>query len=149
MRHFQVAAATLAIALAAVACGGDDEAGVDGNGTALSPQVAEVTAKDFSFVPAKLPGNVGAPIEITLKNIGQAPHTFTIDEFDVDTEIAAGEETTVTVLPSEPGEFNYYCRFHRDQGMLGEISTTGEGAAATDVPTSAPADVPTDEPYEY
>jgi len=149
MRHFPVGAATLAIALAALACGGDDEAGVDGNGTASSPQLVEVTAKDFSFVPAKLRGTVGAPIEITLKNTGQAPHTFTIDEFNIDAEVAAGDEVTLTVLPSEPGEFDYYCRFHEGQGMRGEISTTGEGAAATDAPTSAPADGPTDEPYEY
>lgn len=149
MRHFQVAAATLAIALAALACGGDDEAGVDGNGTASSPQVVEVTAKDFSFVPPKLRGTPGAPIEITLKNTGQAPHTFTIDEFNVDTEVAAGKETTLTVLPSEPGEFNYYCRFHEDRGMRGAITTTGEDVSGGDA--AAPSESPVGETdgYDY
>ena len=147
MRSAQVAAAILAIAVAALACGGGDEVGVDGNGTASSPQLVEVTAKDFSFVPAKLRGAVGAPIEITLKNKGQATHTFTIDEFNVDTEVAAGEKTTVTVLPSEPGEFNYYCRFHEGRGMRGVITTTGEeesGAGA-----ASPSDPPADDTDGY
>ena len=141
MRYPQAAAAILAIALAALACGGDDEAGLDGNGTASSPQLVEVTAKDFSFVPAKLRGTVGAPIEITLKNTGQVSHTFTIDEFNVDTELAAGEKTTVTVLPSEPGEFTYYCRFHEGRGMRGVITTSGEDVSGAGA--SSPSDPPT------
>jgi plastocyanin len=147
MRHFQVAAATLAIALAALACGGDDEAGVDGNGTASSPQLVEVTAKDFSFVPPKLRGTVGAPIEITLKNTGQVSHTFTIDEFNVDTEVVAGATTTVTVLPSEPGEFNYYCRFHEGRGMRGAITTTGEDGSGAGA--ASPSDAPATETDDY
>jgi plastocyanin len=141
IRISQVAAAILAIAVAAVACGGEDEAGVDGNGASSSPQIVEMTVKDFKFVPPKLRGTIGAPIEITLKNTGQVSHTFTIEEFNVDTEVPAGGKTTVTVLSSEPGEFDYYCRFHQDRGMRGVITTTGEygsgaGAASpTDPPT--------------
>ena len=147
MRHFQVAAATLAISLAALACGGDDEAGVDGNGSASSPQLVEVIAKDFSFVPAKLRGSVGVPIEITLKNTGQVSHTFTVDEFNVDTEIAAGEETTVTVVPPNPGEFNYYCRFHEGRGMRGAITTTGEDGSGAGA--GSPSDEPATETDDY
>lgn len=149
MRNFGVVAATLAIALVAVACGGDDEANVDNNGTASSPQLVEVTAKDFSFKPAKLRGTLGAPIEITLKNNGQVSHTFTIDEFNVDTEIAAGETTTLTLLPPEAGEFNYYCRFHEGRGMRGTITTfaeDGSGAGAAS-PSDAPA--PETDDYSY
>ena len=149
MRHFRVAAATLAMALAALACGGDDEAGVDGDATASSPQVVEVTAKDFSFVPAKLRGTVGAPIELTLNNTGQVSHTFTIDEFKVDTEVAAGEETTVTVLPSEPGEFDYYCRFHEGRGMRGAITTTGEDGSGAGAASPSDAPAPETDDYSY
>ena len=140
MRHVQAATATLTIILAALACGGDDEADGGSNVTAASPQIVEVTAKDFSFVPPKLRGTVGAPIEITLKNTGQAAHTFTIDEFNVDTEVAPGEETTLTVLPAEPGEFNYYCRFHEGRGMRGAITTTGEDVS--DGGAAAPSESP-------
>jgi plastocyanin len=139
--------AIVAIALTALACGGDDEAGVDGNGTASSPQLVEVTAKDFSFVPPKLRGTVGAPIEIALKNTGQVSHTFTIDEFNVDTEVAAGAKATVTVLATEPGEFNYYCRFHEGQGMRGAITTTGEDGSGADA--GSPSDAPITETEDY
>jgi len=147
MRHFQFAVAIVSIPLAALACGGDDEAVVGGNGTASSPQLVELTAKDFSFVPAKLRGTVSAPIEITLKNTGQVSHTFTIDEFNVDTEVAAGEKTTVTVLPSEPGEFNYYCRFHEGRGMRGAITTTGEDGSGAGA--ASPSDAPATEADDY
>jgi plastocyanin len=139
--------AMVAIALFGVACGGDDEAGVDGDVAQPSPQLVEVTAKDFSFVPPKLRGTVGAPIEVTLKNTGQVPHTFTIDEFSVDTEIGPGEETKLMVLPPEPGEFNYYCRFHQEQEMRGAITTVSEGAASGDERTSADGEA-TGEPEE-
>ena len=147
MRHFQFAVAIVSITLAALACGGDDEAVVGGNGTASSPQLVELTAKDFSFVPAKLRGTVSAPIEITLKNTGQVSHTFTIDEFNVDTEVAAGEKTTVTVLPSEPGEFKYYCRFHEARGMRGAITTTSEDESGAGA--ASPSDPPADDTNGY
>jgi len=98
-------------------------------------------------VPAKLRGTVSAPIEITLKNTGQVSHTFTIDEFNVDTEVAAGEKTTVTVLPSEPGEFNYYCRFHEGRGMRGAITTTGEDGSGAGA--ASPSDPPPDDTNGY
>lgn len=146
MRRVQAATATLTVVLAALACGGDDEADI-GSAATPSPQIVEVTAKDFSFVPAKLRGTVGAPIEITLKNAGQAAHTFTIDEFNVDTEVAPGEETTLTVLPAEPGEFNYYCRFHEGRGMRGAITTTGEDVS--DGGAAAPSGSPVGETDGY
>ena len=147
MRYVLAAATTAAIVLAALACGGDDEAGVDGDSVQPSPQIVEMTLKDFSFVPPKLRGTIGAPIEVTLKNTGQTAHTFTIDEFNVDTEVAAGEETTVTVLPPEPGEFNYYCRFHEEQGMRGAINTTGEDVSGAG--DASPSEAPEDEPDEF
>jgi plastocyanin len=152
MRFVTGFAAALPIALAAVACGGDDEAGVNGNDVQATPQLVEITMKDFSYVPPKLRGSVGAPIEVTLKNTGKTAHTFTIDEFNVDTEVAAGEETKVMVLPPEPGEFNYYCRFHKEQEMRGAITTVSEGAESGGEPTSAdegPTGEPEEDPYEY
>ena len=150
MRYVGVAT-IMAIIFVALACGGDDEAALDSEANP-TPQIIEMTVKDFSFVPPKLRGTIGAPIEITLKNTGQAAHTFTIDEFNVDTEVAAGEETKVTVLPPEPGEFNYYCRFHEEQGMRGAINTTAEGVEAPGQPTNAteePADEAEEDPFDY
>jgi plastocyanin len=131
-----------------IACGSDEEATDQGGAaTEVAPSEVEVTAADFSFAPTKLTGNVGREIEVTLANTGDAPHTFTIDEYNVDVEIAAGEEMIVTVIPSEPGEFNFYCRFHQAQGMQGAISTTGE--AGEDEAAEEPTAAPEDDPYTY
>ena len=146
---------TLGIALAAasaliVACGGDEEADssddVRDGATPDTLQTVEVTASDFSFTPGNLTANTGDPFDLVLTNDGNAPHTFTIDEFGVDAEVAAGEETTVSVTPSESGEFSFYCRFHRQQGMEGDITVSGVGGAGDTDPTESPAD---DGYYDY
>jgi plastocyanin len=149
-----VSIVVIAALLAAVACGGDEETSDAGSADVDAvPTEVEVAVTDFAFAPTRLTGSVGQDLEVTLTNTGEAPHTFTIDEYNVDVEVAAGDETTVTVLPSEPGEFNYYCRFHESQGMLGAITTAAEGAALPEQPTDA-ADEPTEEPsddplYDY
>jgi plastocyanin len=134
-----------------VACGGDEEADYSGDppsgvATDGAPQTVEVTASDFSFAPADLTAKAGDPLELVLTNAGSAPHTFTIDEFDVDAEVAVGEETTISVTPSDSGEFTYYCRFHRQQGMEGSITVSGAGRAGDSNPTESPAD---DGYYDY
>jgi plastocyanin len=140
-----IAAVTpLAAALAPIAaCGGDEEAdgGDDRSGaTSEARETVEVTTNDLSFSPSKLTARVGDPFDVVLTNASNAPHTFTIDEFEVDAEVAAGEEKTLSVTPSESGEFSYYCRFHRQQGMQGSITVSGVGGAGDTDPTESPAD---------
>jgi len=135
----------LLIAALAAACGGGDSDESSGTGTdSETRETIEVTAKDFSFTPAKLKGEVGRAFEVTLTNSGDATHTFTIDEFNVNEEVASRTETTVLVTPAEPGEFNYYCRFHQTQGMQGAITVTGEGRAG-----SGASPYPTPDPEDY
>jgi plastocyanin len=146
-----IGATTLAAAITS-ACGGEEEPdyGGDqpGNGSRDARQTMEVTASDFSFTPDSLSAAPREPFEVVLTNNGSAPHTFTIDEFDVDAEVAAGDETTVSVTPSDSGDFGFYCRFHKDQGMEGDITVAGApGDAETDPgPTQAPTD---DSYYDY
>ena len=141
---------TVAVALATaalfVACGGDEEADSSGDANSDAGQTVEVTASDFSFTPAKLTAAIGGSFDLVLTNAGDAPHTFTIDEFDLDAEVAPGEETSVTVSPSKSGEFTYYCRFHREQGMEGGITVSGPAGAGDTDPTESPAD---DGYYDY
>jgi len=84
---------------------------------ASARQTVEITLKDFSFTPGKLQVEAGKELEIRLTNPGDAPHTFTIEEFDVDAELQSRAETTVLVTPAEAGRFTYYCRFHQAQQM--------------------------------
>lgn len=141
-RRYLVGTVLVIAIMAAYACGSDDE-GITGNedgGGTSSRQTVEVTLKDFSFTPGKLQVEADQELEIRLTNSGDATHTFTIDEFGVDTEIQPRTETTVLVTPSEAGRFTYYCRFHEAQQMEGVLTVGDQGGAAAPSPTPATTD---------
>ena len=148
MKKILAALTSLGAALALIAaCGGEEEADYSGDGNPNAGQSVEVTASDFSFAPGKLVATIGDPFDLVLTNAGNAPHTFTIDEFDVDAEVTAGEEKTVSVTPSESGEFSFYCRFHRQQGMEGAITVSGAVSGGEGTPGSDPTVSPDDNGY--
>jgi len=141
-RRYLAGTVLVSAIIAAYACG-SDEGGIGGNedgGATSSRQTVEITLKDFSFTPGKLQVEAGKELEIRLTNSGAAPHTFTIDEFDVDAEIQPRTETTVLVTPSEAGRFTYYCRFHEAQEMEGALTVGDQGGAAVPSPTPATTD---------
>jgi plastocyanin len=148
MSRILAAAPLMMTLLAALGCGGGEEA--ESGATTPSPQVIDMTASDFSFSPDALSSEVGAPIEVSLKNTGQAAHTFTIDELDIDVEVAPGDETTVRVLASEAAELEYYCRFHRASGMTGSLTAGGDAAGGeAEQPTETADETPDDYDYGY
>jgi plastocyanin len=113
-----------------VACGDDEES--TGDSQTIAPSAVtvkeDIEVRDFSFSPASLEATLGNTVELSLKNEGEQDHTFTIDEFVVDEELPAGEESSLEFTPNEPGEFNYYCRFHPDR-MQGSIRIARPGEA--------------------
>jgi plastocyanin len=141
--------AALAAALI-LACGGEEEPdyGGDqgGDGSTDTGQTFEVTANDFSFTPDGLSVSTREPFEVVLTNNGNAPHTFTIDEFKVEAEVAAGEKQTISVAPTLSGEFAFYCRFHKQQGMEGVVNISGAAGPTEDAPTETSVD---DSYYDY
>lgn len=134
-------AALLALAVACgddteeVAPGTNDNAGDNGS----SSDSIEISAQDFEFSPSIIDATAGEEVSVTITNDGGAPHTFTIDDLDVDVEIAPGEEQTVSFTPT--GDDSFYCRFHIGFDMEGDI-TTGEAASDSEdepTPTEDPA----------
>ena len=137
MRKPLVATLTFALIGVLVAgCGDDDGGGNDaveaegGDGDGLA-----VGLTDFEFSPDELEGAAGETVSIQLENTGSARHTFTGD--GVDEEVAAGDSATVEVTLPDSGSFDFFCRFHQGQGMVGSI-TTGAAPAADTATTSAP-----------
>lgn len=127
------------LALAIAACGDDDDnASGDGTAGATSPaaettaspeattpsgesEAIDISAQDFAFAPASISGVAGEELTATITNTGSAPHTFTIDDLDVDVQLGAGEAATVSFTST--GDDTFYCRFHRSAGMEGTLST--------------------------
>jgi plastocyanin len=158
MRPFTGAPAGLALVLAlgmvAAACAEEPRAGTGGGGgggeedrtvtiagqEATSHGSEDVTGAeeigveldDFYFEPTVLEGEAGQTLTVTMFNEGDAPHTFTIDELQVDEELQPGDEdVTAEVTFPDSGALVFYCRFHVGGGMLGGLSVGGDLNAAT------------------
>jgi len=138
-----LAIAAVAAMLLLGACGGDngdsDGSGSDDGGTgpvelsgevndegtedATGSDALELEADDFYFEPTFIKATPGSTLTLTVGNEGDASHTFTVDDQDIDTEVEPGATADVEVTVPEDGTVNYYCRFHRSQGMQGAVFT--------------------------
>jgi plastocyanin len=78
--------------------------------------------RDFFFSPTALTGAAGEEATISISNTGDAPHTFTIEDADIDEELQPGDEVEVSVTFPESGTLDFICRFHVGQGMEGTLT---------------------------
>lgn len=77
---------------------------------------------DRGFVPSRFENAINQEITFTLVNSGTRPHTFTIDELDIDVALAPGETKTLTIpSPRRLGQYRYYSdtALDRELGMTG------------------------------
>jgi plastocyanin len=147
---FRIAVIAACLALLAAACGDDDEGNASGttgseesgseetSGTTPVSLEGEVNdhgtetvegqeatldleADDFYFGPTFVQAEPGATITVEIENEGDATHTFTIDDQDIDETIDPGASVEVEVTAPDSDFVEFYCRFHRGQGMHGAI----------------------------
>ena len=132
-RSFAIfAGLALVAAFGATACGGSDEEKTTTQGTTQGTTSGAVSLEqdDFYFQPTTLEGEAGKPLQVALKNEGQASHTFTIDSLNIDQTVKPGETMTVSVTPKAGGDLPFYCRFHKaSNGMQGTITVSGGGSS--------------------
>lgn len=108
--------------------GGGDYGGAYGGRYGGSPSsgktadpltIEEGTGDGFAFSPSSLTVRRGQTI--TLDNVGDAPHTFTIGDEGIDVTNDPGQVRTVAV-DLAPGTYAFLCRFHSSQGMKGTLT---------------------------
>ncbi len=114
------------------ACGGGEETasgemGEDPGGGITTT----VVAKDNSFDTAKLEFQPGAEVTVTLENQGEAEHTFSIEELDVEVEAHGGESAETTFTVPDSGTYEFFCEYHPDD-MTGTLAVLGSGAGGDD-----------------
>ncbi len=126
----RTAAFVAATLLLLTACGGDDDdtpAGVEGGestGAGANSVTLQVSTVDNSFDPASLAAPPGSEVTVEVTNDGSNPHTFTIDDLDVDTEtIASGVSATATFTMPE-ASVAFYCVIHGEDAMSGTIEAS-------------------------
>jgi len=78
---------------------------------------------DIFFEPTEHTIVADTDVTFMLPNEGLAPHNFSIDELEIDIDIAPGAEEDV-VINAAAGEYEYYCNVpgHREAGMVGTLT---------------------------
>ena len=104
------------------------------------PREIDIGAEDFAFDPKD--ASIAAGGKVTVTNKGQAPHTMTLDDVDLDTgSIAPGASAELTA-PDAPGSYSYRCAVHpgRMRGVLVVLGRdTEDPNAQAAAPPAAPA----------
>jgi plastocyanin len=107
---------------------------------AAGPREVDVGAVDFAFEPNNASVAAGGKVKVT--NDGQAPHTLTLDDVDLDTGNLAPGATAELTAPDAPGSYSYRCAVHpaRMRGVLVVLGRdTEDPNAQAAAPPAAPA----------
>ena len=89
-----------------------------GGGSMMATTVLEGPDNAFTFSPSTVTVHQGQTI--TLTNVSDAAHTFTVTGQGIDIETMPGKTDKVTIdLP--PGTYPFVCRFHESMGMKGTL----------------------------
>jgi plastocyanin len=136
-------AAQLAMVLALAGCGGDDnKTSTEATTTSTTPTATtqnvndhgtknfadesggEVELDDNYFAPTVIQGKAGQTLRLELKNEGSAEHSFTLTDQNIDRDVAAGEDAKVSVKVPRSGKVDFFCKYHKAQGMAGSLAAS-------------------------
>ena len=109
MARVRITIGLAAVALLAAACGGGDGGGGETTDT--------VTMVDNEFQPADF---TAASDTLTVTNDGQALHSFTVPDGDIDQDVQAGESAEIDVSGLPSGTSDLECKYHPE--MTGSIT---------------------------
>lgn len=84
----------------------------------------EVSAVDNSFDPSTLSAAAGSEVTVEVTNDGSNPHTFTIDDLEVDTGSIAGGGSASATFTMPDSSVDFYCAIHGESTMSGTIEAT-------------------------
>jgi plastocyanin len=86
--------------------------GADATTEPCSDPVSATTVElaDFAFRPDCL--SVDAASTIGLENTGEAPHTFTVADTDLDVKLDPGTSDQISFGTVDPGTYSVTCTFH-------------------------------------
>jgi plastocyanin len=103
-------AVALSAMVALAACGGDGDGG--GGQTTDS-----LTMVDNAFEPSEF---TAASDSLTVTNEGQALHSFTLSDGDIDQDVQSGESADVDLSGLDAGTFAFVCKYHPE--MTGSLT---------------------------
>ena len=94
--------------------------------TVGGPQV-RLAMEDNVFLPACLVVLGGQFVRLT--NNGTTTHNFTVEGTGLDVDVDASSRLTTEAIGrvAEPGTHRFFCSYHQDVGMEGEITVSAAG----------------------
>ncbi|HWC43128.1 MAG TPA: cupredoxin domain-containing protein [Actinomycetota bacterium] len=99
------------------------------------PREVDVGAVDFGFEPNN--ASVAAGGKVQVANKGQAPHTLTFDDVQLDTGNIAPGATAELTAPDAPGSYSYRCTVHPAK-MRGVLVVLGRDTEDPNAQAAAP-----------
>ena len=78
---------------------------------------------DFYFKPTVLKGTPGQELKIELSNEESPLHNFTLQAQSIDQDVVQGQKADVMVTFPQSGFLEFFCKYHKARGMVGELST--------------------------
>jgi plastocyanin len=136
----------LALSMVAAACskktappsGGSSQSGPStitiGSDTATNKGTEDLSGKStfaiklanaggqFYFEPTVLKGTAGQQVTLSLTNAGDTLHNFSLPDQSVDQDVEKGKSGSVQVTFPQSGFVEFFCKYHRSQGMAGELT---------------------------
>jgi plastocyanin len=100
---------------------GGDKANDHGTKDVSGKSSVDEEADDFYFESTILKGTAGQKVTLKIDNEGKATHNFSISGQSIDQDISAGQDAEVTVTFPQSGTLEFFCKFHKSQGMAGEL----------------------------
>jgi plastocyanin len=99
-----------------------DRGSKDVSGATTATVDASNNGSTYFFSPTVLTGKGGQKLTVTVKDTGDREHTFTLADGSVDKTLQPGQTATVSVTFPGSGSLEFYCRFHKSLGMVGELT---------------------------
>jgi plastocyanin len=95
--------------------------------TVTGEVIVRIRAQDFVFNPECLVVLGGQGLEV--RNGGDNIHNFTIEGSSIGFDVSPGEVTRTEAVGGAvpPGTYEFFCFYHRGQGMTGEITVSAAG----------------------
>jgi plastocyanin len=102
---------------------GSDQATDKGSKSVAGMDEFELELDNFYFEPTILKGSPGQELKLELANESNTTHNFTLEAQNIDEDVQAEQKADVTVKFPDSGFVEFFCKFHRQSGMVGELST--------------------------
>ena len=89
-----------------------------------------VVSNDIFFEPTELTIPANTNVKFILPNDGAAAHDFSIDDLDIQVDIAPGD-TKEVIVNAPAGTYEFYCNVpgHKAAGMVGTLTVTEDASA--------------------